>query len=234
MFEADTRDIIRFERDLKLFKARALPFATKSTLNSAAFDAQRESRAKLRSEMTLRNKFTKQSVQVEQARTLNIDRQESTVGATVDYLERQEFGGTRTKRGSEGTPIPTSFSAGQGMRRQPRTRLPVDANRLANIQLKRRKRRGSRKQQNLIAIKEAASSGRKHVFLELQRTKGIFLVQSGKKRPRIRMVYDLTRSSVRIPRNPWLKPSVDITQRRMPAMYAKALRFQLQRLKIFD
>lgn len=234
MFGIDNSDIKKMERDLKTFAKQAYPFATRKTLNDSAFQAQKIARVDVRENMTNRNRFTVQSIQVEQARTLQVSKQAAVVGSTADYMEDQEFGGVKSKGGKEGVSIATSYSAGQGQSAQPRTRLPRKANKMASISLsKRRKKGSSRKQQNLIAIQQAATTGRKFVFLDLGRRKGIFKVIGGKRRPKIKMVHDMTKQSVVIPKNPWLKPAFDEALRMTPAFYADALRFQLRRRNIF-
>ena len=234
MFRIDNKDIRRMEGDLKAFAERALPFATKNTLNQAAFMAQREAREGVRKTMTIRNQFTERSIQVDQARTLNIRQQAAIVGSIADYMEVQEFGGFKARKGKEGVAIPTSYSAGQGEGVQPRTRLPRKPNRMANIRLQgRSKGRGSRKQRNFVAVKQAASSGSKYVFLDLGRRKGIFKVTGGKRRPKIKMVHDLSLQSVTIPKSPWLGPAVAATVPQIPQLYAASLRFQLKRLGLF-
>lgn len=235
MFGVDNRGIKKMERDLKTFARQAYPFATRQTVNDAAFQAQKIARVDVQRDMVLRNRFTVQSIQVDQAKTLQITRQEATIGSIADYMEDQEFGAVKAKGGKEGVAIATSYSAGQGENAQPRTRLPRKPNTMANIQLQRRRKKGSnRKQQNLIAIKQAAKSGRKYVFLDLGRRKGIFKVTGGKRRPKIKMVHDMTKESVIIPKNPWLKPAFDESARMLPAFYADALRSQLRRRGLFN
>lgn len=234
MFGVNTRDIKQLESDLKEFADKAYPFATRKTLNDAAFQAQRIARTDVKDKMVNRNRFTVQSIQVGRARTLDVRRQTAVVGSIADYMEDQEFGAVKFKGGKEGVAIATSYSAGQGESAQPRTRLPRKANKMANIQLQRRRKKGTgRKQQNLIAIKQAAETGRKFVFLDLGRRKGIFKVIGGKRRPKIKMVHDMTKQSVVIPKNPWLKPAFDEASRMIPAFYADALRFQLRRRGLF-
>lgn len=234
MFTIETREVKRLERDLKTFARRAYPFATKSTVNDAAFRTQKIAKKRIEREMVTRNRFTVQSVRVEQSRTLNVQRQAAIVGSTADYMADQEFGGMKTKKGKKGTPIPTSFSAGQGDAARPRTRLPRKPNKLANIQIKRRQRKArGRKQKNLVAVKQAASSSNKFIYLDLGRREGIFKVTGGKRNPRVKMVHDLSHKAVRIPRNPWLRPSVKDVQPLIPGMYAKNLRFQLKRAGVF-
>lgn len=234
MFKIDTKDIKHLEDDLKRFAFRAFPFATKATLNRSAFEAQKLARGNVSKDMIERNKFTKQSIQVDQAKTLNVRRQSATVGSIADYMETQEFGGTKHAQGKQGVPIATSYSAGQGMSSGARTRLSRKANKLANIQLNKKRSRGkNRRQRNLIAVKEAAASGNKFIYLELQKKKGIFKVIGGKRAPKLRMVHDLTEQSVTIPKNPWLRPAVQRVEMLMPGFYKDALIFQLKRHNLF-
>lgn len=233
MIEVDTRQLKELERDLKVFARRAYPFATKSTVNGAAFQTQKTARRDIQVKMVTRNKFTVQSVRVEQARTLNVNRQAAIVGSIADYMADQEFGGVTVKTGGEGVAIPTGYSAGQE-NQQPRTKLPRKPNKLSNIQLKRRRGKAvSRKQRNVAAVKAAAASNNKYVYLDIGKRKGIFRVIGGKRKPRLKMVYDLSRASTPIPKNPWLKPATDDTQQKIPAIYFKALTFQANRLKLF-
>lgn len=233
MVKIDDRELKELEADLKTFAHKAFPFATRNTLNVAAFAARSHAQENIRGSMITRNKFTERSVQVDKARTLNVSRQAATVGSTADYMETQEFGGTKTGEGG-GVAIATSYSAGQAQSSQPRTRLPRRANKLANIQLRKKHKRGStRQQRNLIAIREAAGSGRKFVFLDLGKRRGIFKVTGGKRRARIKMVHDLSRRSVAIPKNPWLLPAAERTRTEIPGIYKESLLFQKRRLQLF-
>ena len=234
MFKIDTKDIKQLEDDLKRFAFRAYPFATKSTLNRSAFEAQKIARSNVSKDMIERNKFTKQSIQVKQAKTLNVRQQSASVGSIAPYMETQEFGGIKHSKGKQGVPIATSYSAGQGMSSGARTRLSRKSNKLANIQLNKRGARAKNKRQrNLLAVKEAASSGNKFVYLELQKKKGIFKVIGGKRSPKLRMVHDLTEQSVTIQKNPWLRPAVQRVEVLMPGYYRDALIFQLKRHNLF-
>lgn len=234
MFSVDDKQIRRYERDIKDLSKKALPIATRFALNGMAKETMVAARAEVRNSMTLRNKFTERSILFRQAKGSNIRAMESATGSTADYMLDQEVSGTKTKRGSEGVSIPTPYSAGQGRGARPRKRLPRKANTLQSIRLRQNKRKGlSRKQSNLVAIKQAAESGDKFVFLDLQRRKGIFKVTGGKRRPKLQMVHDLTRQSIRIPATPWLGPAVDATAPRRREIYVDALEFQMKRLGLF-
>jgi len=234
MFRISDKEIKQLEGDLKAFAHRALPFATKNTLNTAAFQARTLIQRDIDVKLISRNRFTKQSIRVEQARTLVIPRQAAIVGSIAPYMEDQEFGAVKVSKGKQGVPIATSYAAGQGQDVQPRTRLPRKANTMATIQLRRRRRKGSsRKQRNLIAIKDAATTGRKYVFLDLGRRQGIFKVTGSKRLPKIKMVWDMTRRSVVIPKNPIIKPAFDTVVQRIPTIYRDSIIFQLKRQGLF-
>ena len=234
MFGIDDKNIKKLEKDLEFFAARAVPFATKFALNKAAFTAQRIARADVKRNLINRNRFTVQSIQVDQARTLNINRQSSTVGSIAGYMEDQEFGTIKSSGGKEGVSIATSYSAGQAGAGR-RTKLPTDVNNLQAIQLRKGRKKGqSKRQRSMAAIKGAAGSGRRYVFLELARSKGIFKVVGGKKYNRIRMVHDMTRRSVVVPKRPWLEPAHRQAQDIIPLFYTDGLEFQLRRRGLFD
>tara|TARA_R110002153_G_C13332612_1_gene498560 strand:- start:1969 stop:2682 length:714 start_codon:yes stop_codon:yes gene_type:complete len=235
MFSIDKRDIIQFEHQLKTFAEKAYPFATRNTINTAAFATQKAAKENIRNSMTLRNKFTERSIKVvPDKRNLDVDKQVATVGSTAPYMAKQEYGDTETSSGKEGVAIATSYAAGQ-QGQKPRTRLPRKPNLLQNIRLSKRKsgRAGNKMQANLIAVKHAAESGNRYVFLDLRRGAGIFKVVGGKKRPRIKMLYDLSRKTVVIPKNPWMSPAVETTEPKILGYYKDSLEFQLKRQKLF-
>lgn len=235
MFEVRAKSIRIFESQLKAFRERALPFATKQAINSYAFKAQSIARDGLKSDFVLRNRFTASSIRVNQTRSLNIKEQESSVGTTVDYMREQEFGGHKTKQGKHGVTIPTSASAGLAESAKPRTRVPRPRLKMSSIRLSKssRSKYSSQKQANVVAIKQALARSQKFVYLELKNRKGIFQIRGSKKNWQLRMLYDLTRTSISFRARPWLAPAVEQTQKHMQVIYFKALKFQLERFNLF-
>ena len=234
MLTINDDQIKRYESDLKTFASRAYPFATKTTINKAAFETRTVSQGNIRENMITRNKFSVGSIRVDQARTLKVSRQAATVGSVAPYMAVQEFGGTKAKKGKQGVAIPTSVASGEGEGTQPRQRLPRVPNRLASIKLSRKKPKvRSKKQENFLRIQAAATSGRKFIFLDLQKHPGIYKVTGGKRRPNIKLMYDMSKKSVSIPRNPWLSPAVKTVEKKIPEFYKDALAFQLKRQGIF-
>lgn len=231
----DLSSALEFELQLTRFREKALPFATRNTLNTVGFAVRRIAIERIQDEFITRNKFTTRSIRVEQTRSLIISDQRTIVGSTADYMEVQEFGGTKSKKGKKGTPIPTSYSARLPQNTIPRTKLPTRGNKLQNIRLTKGRsgKRQSTKQRNHVTILLAAREGRKFIFLDLGQTQGIFKVIGGKKKPKIKMIYDLSNQSVRIPRHPWLAPSIDDVLPLIPDIYIKSLEFQINRFKLF-
>jgi len=239
MFEITTEEIKQIESDLKHFARQALPFATRSTLNSLAFEARKEWQANISEGFVNRNAYTRRSVQVERATGLNVRTQQSVVGSTAGYMERQEYGGVANRGGRYGTVIPTAWAAGQEGAR-PRTKLPRAANRMKNIALVRAVRKGkfrSRRQQAFVTALLAARMGQKFVFLQAGEgaDTGIFRVW-GRERKRgqwqsvkMRMVYNFRKGPTQTKRTPTMHPAVLAAARSAPEMYGQALRFQLQR-----
>lgn len=232
MFKIDSRDIKDLERELELFARKALPFATKQTLNEAAFTARKISQDIIGAKMIQRNKFTKNSVRVETTKTLHINRQEAVVGSVASYMEVQEFGGQKVKTGKHGVAIPTSEASGEGPKAFPRRKMVRKANKLGNMKFTRTGNKGSRKQRNRIAMMQAVSTGRRFIFLDLGRRSGIYRVMGGKRKPKLRMMYDLSRGAVNIPKRPWLEPAFNKAQKHIPSLYKRALEKQLRRRNI--
>jgi hypothetical protein len=236
MFKHDISQIEKFEDDLKKFAERAYPFATREMLNRTAFNAQDRIRASIDKKFVLRNAFTKRSIGVEKAGTLNVRRQESVVGSTAPYMEDQEFGTIKTRRGSKGVPLPTSSASGEGRSARPRRKLPTRTAKLSKIRLRKKTA------QDIPAkIFEAARSGRKFVFLDLGRKKGIFRVK-GRGRInesgfiigiQLNMIWDLSRTTINVPRNPTIFPAAIESQKQQPFFYVEALEFQLKRQGLF-
>lgn len=229
----DVTDVKQYEADLKTFARRAFPFATKATVNSAAFAGQKIARDFIKGRFIERNTFTRRSVQVEQARTLNVRRQYATLGSTADYMERQEFGGVIRATGKEGHPIATPAASGEGA--LPRRKQVPKGRRLGAIRLSgRRVAAKTRKQRNRAVVMQAAARGgrSRYVFLDLGRRAGIYQVLGGKRRPRIKKIWDMSRRTVVTRPRPWLLPATQLAAGRLPQYYADALVFQLRRAGI--
>lgn len=237
MITVNVTDVAEYEKDLKAFAHRAFPFATKATINRAAFAGRDIAKDVIKGKMIERNRYTARSIQVEMARTLVVSRQEAVLGSTADYMETQEFGGTIQSGGKHGRPIATAAASGESS--LPRRKLPRPVNRRDRLKLQRLKARKAKnwKQALIFAGQAAVSGGSRVVFLDLGATKGIYRIVGGSRRfkrgwpkgAKLRKLYDLSRRTVAIPARPWLYPATMAAADQMPEFYAEALVFQLRR-----
>jgi phage gpG-like protein len=241
MISLDDKDVKELADDLKKISERAYPYATRDTINKSAWKAREFAQREIGKKMIERNKWTRGSVRVEQARTLRVSAQEAAVGSTEEYMVTQEFGATERSKRKHGVALPTSYSAGQ-MGQKPRTRLPRRANRLPNIKLTQRsfKTLGrSKKQRIAVAVKMAVAKKLKYVYIEANH-KGIVKILGGgrktksgrKSTAKLRSVQDLEYKSVRIRPRPWLGPAVNLASLRVEDRFRQALLFQFRRLGI--
>lgn len=97
------------------------------------------------------------------------------------------------------------------------------------IELQQRVKSGSRRSRNSANIRKAKAAGTKYVFLELQRRKGIFRLSGSKKKPKLDMIWDMSRPFVRIKKNPMLGRSLTKVERETNGIWRKALREQITR-----
>lgn len=228
--KANTKELERLERDLLVFAEKAYPFATKKTINDAAWETRKGGLKEIKASMTLRNRWTASSVRVENATSMRVSDQQAIVGSIEDYMRRQELGGVVVAKG-KGQPIATRFAAGQGRGSGTRTKLPRRANTMAKIAVARRGLRAkNRKQRNALAVRAAGKRGAsKFVFLDLGRRRGLFRVKGKGRAASVDMVWDLSHKTVRTPANPWLLPASEAARSKLPEFYRRALRFQLRR-----
>lgn len=228
--QIDMHDVEKLRRDLERFRDDAFPYAIRATLNNSAFATRSIYQAEARSSMTLRNKYTTRSIRVDKARGLSVRGMEAVVGSTAEYMRFQEEGVVHRKRGKHGVAIPTRAASGEARGSTPRQRLVRKPNKLANIALLRRARAGTRQQRNVASITQAKAAGRKYVFLDLGRRKGIFRMTGGsrKKRAKLTMLWDLSRPATVVKRNPMLQRSLTKVEPHVPRIHKKALLAQLR------
>lgn len=225
----DSSDIIRFVKRLDALNKRGAPHAMRESLNTLAFATRKQWQREIRSELTLRNRWTVNSIRVEKARGSNIGTMEATVGSVAKYMRRTEEGETLKTRGKHGVSVPTGYASGEEGATPPQ-RLPTKPHRMPSIQLTRRGT-GSRKQRNAVAIRKATQAGgrKKFVFLETEKKKGIFKIMGRGKRSTIKMVWDLSSRALKKKPFPTLQPALRKINPKAPRIYAAALSKQVRR-----
>jgi hypothetical protein len=227
----DLRGVDEMQRHLETIAKKAVPYAARETLNTLAFRGRAIWQEEMASSLTLRNKFTQRGARVDMARTLRVDSMEATLGHTEDYMYRLEHGKSE-RAAQKWRPIPTEVAAGQayGSLGGGRKKAVKRANIIKTLgSLKTKGFRGrSRKAQNARAITQAAKSGKRLALLDLGNRKGIYRVM-GKKKLKVRKLYDLSRKVTPMPRIPTLQRTLDKTLTLAPRIAYEAMQKQLHR-----
>lgn len=220
----DTRDMRHLERGLGDLSRNGVAFAQRNTINDLAFDTQRRARENIRNNYINRNTWTVRSVRVDKARTT---RDSAEVGSTERYMADQEFGAVRHTN----TNIATRAASGEGTGTGVRRRVVRRANRMDRIarQVKRNKNMSSQAITNYVALKEAKADGRKFVYQSRGKRKGIYKVFGTKRKPKSRMVQDLSRKVAVVPKREWLGPTAEGMARRVEQFHSNNLNKEVVR-----
>lgn len=219
--------------DLEKARKTALPYAMRDTVNTAAFQLRREWGHKISETFTTRNTYTAgRALVVEKASGTDASKMFAVVGSEADYQGKQEKGFTH-KGGGKHLPIPGPSAAGQ-QPGQKRTRVVRSVNRLRAVKATQSPKSGqTRAQRNAIALAIAKRKGIKYaVLVRPSGGRAIFRVMGSKKKPRTRLVWDLSKGSARVKPHPTLGPSLDIINRAMPGIQHRSTIAQLQRFKV--
>lgn len=212
IIDIDVSDFADFGESLGRLKEKAWPYAVRGTLNTVAFDTSREWRRQIENgDLQVRNTFTVRAITVDKATGTNIMNMRSTVSAPkAPWLEKLETGGIE-ERGN----VPTGSAAGAGLSKPKRKRALGKNATLASVTLAPRVTRGSRRQRNRVAVKMAVASGRKLVFLDLGKRRGVFKVMGSKSNPQVRMLFDTSKPSHQVKKHATLGPAVRLVTPRL-------------------
>lgn len=215
--------------ELKRFRQTGVPHALRNALNTAAFETRTIWQRQIRSTFTNRNPFTAQSIRVEQARGSSLV---ATVGSIADYMAVQETGGTVDGKSGSHKVIPAPGAAGQAAGGQ-RKRLVRGRFYLGAIQVAHPALTGGRRQRNAIAIAMARKAGKSIVMLTRPSgAKGLFLIGGGKRSLRMKLLWDVSRTSVHVHAEPTLERSLNAVTPKLEHMLQAAVTQQMQRLGV--
>jgi hypothetical protein len=231
MITVDMRGLEKYCEDLGKFAKKALPAAARGSLNTLAFDARSEWAQQVGRKFILRNRYTVNSLRIEKAQGFHVASMESKVGSVAPYMAEQEEGFTERARGKHGVAVPTSSAAGLS-KRAARTKQVQQKNYLTAIQVAA-KVRGIRQRRNAVAIRRAASTGGV-AFLDLgTKRKGLFRVKpTSKGRFTVRMIYDLSKKSLKVKATPTLHLALKVIEPRVPRIFGSELVAQAKRFRI--
>jgi hypothetical protein len=211
---------------LERFSKRGLAAASRETLTNLAWAARPIWQKELEQAHTLRNTFTGRRVLVAPARGSQMRTMEARLGHTEKYVADLEYGRGGTPRGGSGAvPIPELAARGGDQKR-----LVGKPNKLSTIgKLTRgRKPRGATyKARNAQALRVAKKAGSKFAVLEGPRSRGIFRVLGGRKKLKVRKVWDLSHRTVSRPRRPTLQRTLDAVLTLGPEIAHRAMTKQL-------
>lgn len=226
-FKVDAKKALK---DLRQFREKAIPYATRNALNRSAFHARAEWQVEVRGAFTLRNKYTESSIRVERATGKDTRGMIAKVGSVAAYMDEQELGATVRARGKH-KPIPGPVAAGL----QPgakRTKLVRAGNKLSALHVSRPVGKSS-KQRNAVALAMARRKGQKVALLERPKGgKALFRLTGGRKKVQTRLLWDLSRGSVRVKPTPTLQRTLARIQPRLAEIHRDAVVEQLKRHKI--
>ena len=226
----DSRDIRQLEQNLGRMLGSAMPYAVRNTLNTMAFNGRRYWAANMEKSFILRNHWTKASTRVERVPGgQSIMSMKSRLGSVEEYVKQQELGHARRSEGKHGYPWATPFASGEAT--QPRQRIVRKAKRLAQLNIHRSK--GHTRAATMKAIHEAKakSPANRYVLIRRGAIVGIHHVGGGKKNPKLKKVYDLSRRTIRPKQAKTLEPASRRAWADGRDIYAKSLRWQLAKMK---
>jgi len=215
------------QKDLRICATDAIPYASRDALNSTAFEARKTWQGEMAKTFTLRNQFTQRSVRVEKVShaTKDINRMQAVIGSVAPYLDEQEEGATMLGDGGHSYPTPVRTNP-----KRPVTRR----NWQPNIKLwGGRPKFGSPKQRNAINISRAMRAGGQMV-IPLQTRYGTVLARTMPtgETVKLKILWNLTRTSVRVSPHKTLEPTMQEVERLMPRAMIKAIVFQMRRRRV--
>jgi hypothetical protein len=234
MFEVKSKDIKHMEEGLKQLNARGIPFAIRNTLNDTAFLAVKEAKKIADKKMTMRNQWSKGSIQGRRATGTNVDRMVAQMGSTEQYMAKQEEGFTKTSTGKHGVTVPTAFAAGQTGSK--RTKVIKKRNRMARIRITKIKKTGDNARDNILLVNKAVKTGHRFIYMKINGKTSLYKVTGGSKRKtgwmksaKIHKVYDTTKRSISIKQAVWMMPGAEKAIKQQPAIYFRQLKEQIDR-----
>jgi hypothetical protein len=218
------KELRALQRDLKSFGKKEFAVINGMALNRTAFEARVEYVKTVKRIFTLRNRWTERSIRFQKVR--GFTNQFSEVGSIMNYMEDQEFGKTKTATGRKGVAIPSNAAANVARGTRPRPRRVLPSRQRNKIRLHKASIKSKNRRQHVVATVQAAIQAKGRQFVYLPRlgkmTEGIYLISGGKKRPKIDLMYDLSRKSVKINASRPLNTTVDRIRPQMPIFYRQA------------
>lgn len=236
MFSVKIKGAEKLAKDLQKAKQTAVPYAIRTYLTTAAFEARKVWQGELRKDFTLRNQYTERSIIAVKA-SGSLPTMQSKVGSFASYMGQAEEDSRRAATGRWG--IPGAAAAGQAPGSK-RTRVVRAAARLGALHVAHPNVSGSKARRNAAAIRLAVQRGSGVALLERPGGgKGLFKVSGGRRRftgrsftqraVKVRLLWDVSRRSVHVPGSHTLAHALKVLEPKHEHMMQAALLEQLRR-----
>lgn len=207
---------------LEEFPVRTFPALGRFIVNKLAFEARKQAVKRVKRQFITRNRFTTSNIQyVSAPRTRKLKDVESSYGATdrIEYMKDQEEGTTIKPQSGQKLPVPTKLARrSSSIEKLKRARFKMNS--LGNLRKTSEMRGATKKQRTIALIQDMARKKQRNrlAILPFSRKPGIYKVLgSGKERKgmksrvkyRLRLIYDLSKRSLRLKPSPWMAPVND-------------------------
>jgi len=230
----DTRDFGKLHDELEKFRKTALPYAQRNALNDCAFELRKQWQSEIKRAFVIRSPFTERSIRVDKATGLDTRTMKSVTGSVASYMGDQEEGATVHGRGKhKAIPAPAAGGGAPGSNQRPglvRARYRVSAIQVGHPSLAKYGRR----RQNAVVMAIAIRKGERFAILNrIKGGKGIFEVRGLKRSGKTKLIWDLSRSTVKVKPAPTMHRAAVICAPRFQKLTENALLNQLKRAKVF-
>lgn len=218
------KTLLKLGKAIEDFAEKQYPIVNGIALNRAAFETQKEYRKIVERRFTLRNKGTIKSIQFNKVQGLNPKTQESSVGSTMEYMAKQEFGDTKKSKGKKGIAIPTTTASSESLSAKPRKKTVSRPRRRGSIRLTKASVKSFNRKHHIIAtIRAVAAKGSGNfAYLPIQGAKGIYRIIGKGIKAKIKMIYSLSKKTIPIKKQPSLTPAINNIIPKMPRFYIEA------------
>jgi len=206
--------------------------SVRNTLTTAAALSRKNAITNVKKNFTLRNTFTVRSIAYEKADQMEIKNMESKVGARerAFYLETQELGGVRKKRGNKTGPVALPMRevrAGRSMAQPVMKKKYITQVRRGQVKGRIKNKRLPKKAR-AVARLFMAKKLNKYIRRGSEYFSVIDIKKVGRNRIRVRLkhLYSINKEQIRVRPSPWLRPAIKKPARDLQNIYRTQLRRQ--------
>lgn len=200
---------------LKEYPLRQVPKGAQFIANQMAFESRQKAIKEVDKKMILRNRFVPNRIQFDMASfSMRLEEIQSKMGAlqSIDFMADQETGFVIKPTHGRKVAVPTR-SARIGKSIEKKKRTIYRKSRLGNI---RKIKKGVNKKRAIFALTQqmARKRDKRPALLPYDQHPGIYVLKNVRKRKngiysfKLIQLYDVSRSQVKVAKNPWMQPTV--------------------------